>query len=281
MTKRKNSRQNTARKKYLVDIITPVFGGAHHLDELSKTLLYDFDAGIEFHWIIVDDFTPEDKGKEEVMLVLDRLKEHEDVTVIKNPSNGGFSKTNNIGVRKGKAKYILMLNSDTLITHDGWLAQMVSNIQENSIVGVVGARLIYFDNDKKDPARPSGMTQHAGVGFNLLGQPYHLFSGWPSDHPKVLERRVMRAVTGACLLTTRKLWKHLGGLAEVYTVGNFEDVEYCIKACAIGHAVVYDPKVTLRHYAGGSGNSITAVRNYEIFKLRNSHLVVWDDWYYY
>lgn len=281
MTKGKSSYQSKRNKKYLVDIITPVYGGAHYLDALSYTLLQDFDAGVDFHWIVVDDFTPEDKGRAEVMTVLDRLEKHEDVTVVRSVENGGFSKTNNIGVRKGKAKYILMLNSDTLVTHDGWLRQMVSNIEENPIVGVVGARLIYFENDDNNPIRPSGMTQHAGVGFNLLGQPYHVFMGWPPDHPRVTERRVMRAVTGACLLTTRKLWKHLGGLAEVYTMGNFEDVEFCVKVSAIGRVVIYDPLVTLRHYAGGSGNSQTAVRNQQIFQLRNSHLLVWDDWHYY
>lgn len=252
------------------------------MKNLSRTLLDEFDAGIEFHWIVVDDATPDDKGRAEVLEVFQHLKTYENVTTVENQINGGFAKTNNLGVAKGKAKYILMLNSDIEIMHDGWLAQMVSNIEENPLVGVVGAKLLFFDEyDKPNPERPPGMTQHAGVGFNILGQPYHLFLGWPPDHPRVIERRTMRAVTGACLLTTRKLWRHVGGLQEIYTQGNFEDVEYCVQVNSINLGIVYDPEVTMRHYAGGSGNSLTAVRNHQIFQLRNSHLVIWDDWFYY
>lgn len=265
------------KKKYAVDIITPVYGGLEFLEGLAQKLLYEIDAGVDFHWIIIDDATPEDRGSVEILKKLRELREHEDVTVIENKVNAGFAKANNFAARKGRAPLILLLNSDTLPIDDGWLRTMTLNFDTNPIVGVVGARLLFFP-DSDDPIRPAGCAQHAGVAFNIFGQPYHIFHGWPADHPKVLEKRTMRAVTGACLMTRRKIYRELKGLAEVYTVGNFEDVEYCIHNVAKGYAVVYDPEVTLYHFASGSDNTTTAKRNHSIFQLRNNHLVAYDEW---
>jgi GT2 family glycosyltransferase len=269
----------SSRKKYAVDVITPVYGSPGFLRDLSQSLLYDVDAGLDFHWIVLDDATPEDRDRDGVLEVLNEIKGHEDVTVVQNKVNGGFSKANNLAARKGRAPLILMLNSDTLMIEDGWMAKMADNFHTNPLVGVVGARLLFFEGSK-DPNRPAGSVQHAGVAFNIHRQPYHIFMAWPSDHSKVMEKRTMRAVTGACLMTRRSLWRKMGGLAEVYTVGNFEDVEYCVQLSAGGYAVVYDPEVCLYHYGSGSDNTETAVKNHSIFQLRNGHLTAWDDWRY-
>lgn len=274
--------------KYDVDIITPVYGSPHYLRPLAKSLLEDVDAGVPFHWILIDDATPPERGQAEVLAILRELREIEHVTVIENKVNGGFAKSNNLAATKGRAPLILMLNSDILAKEDGWLARMKQNFDDNPLVGVVGARLLFFEEEDAPWSteadrrkRPPGTVQHAGVTFNLLGQPYHIFIAWSPDHPKVMEKRVMRAVTGACLMTRRKLWRKMGGLAEVYTVGTFEDVEYCVQLAARGNIVLYDPEVCLYHYSGGSDNTPTARRNHNIFQLRNRQFVVWDEWQYY
>lgn len=273
------SKQKTrSTVKYIVDIVTPVYGGAEFLQGLAESL-DQYDAGVAYQWIIVDDATPEDRGKAELRPVLTALKERPHTIVYENQINGGFAKANNLGASKGRAEFILMLNSDTRITHDNWLKIMVDDLS-NPALGVVGAKLLFFP-DSTDPRRPAGTIQHAGVGFNIHGNPYHVCSTWPADHPTVNQRRVMRCVTGACLLTRRRLWRRIGGLDEVYGAGNFEDVEYCVRSFIMGKGILYEPDVTLYHYAGGSGNSQTARRNHEIFQLRNRDYIVWDDWRYY
>jgi GT2 family glycosyltransferase len=278
MSKKKAPRKK--RKKYQVDIITPVYGGAEYIEALAPSLLEQVDAGIDFHWILVDDATPPERGRDDVLRVLRELKAHEDITVVENKVNGGFSKANNIGVRKGRAKYILLLNSDTLMKEDGWLLKMVETIESHPLVAVVGARMLFFE-DSTSNIRPPGTVQHAGVVFNMLKQPYHIYVGWPADHPRVMQRRVMQCVTGACLMTRRKVWNQLGGLNEVYGPGNFEDVEYCVHAVSKGYLVMYEPEACIYHYAGGSDNTETAIRNEQIFRLRNQHLVEWDEWLHY
>lgn len=278
--KRAKSRVNSkTRKRYRVDIVTSVYGSPDHLEALAQSLLYDVDAGIEFKWILVDDNTPEDRDKEKVINILDKLSEHEDVVVVKSNVNEGYAITNNKGVAKGRAPLVLLLNSDIILVDDGWLVKLVANFT-NPAIGIVGARLLFFE-DSDDSNRPAGKVQHAGVVFNMLKQPYHIFLGWDAEHSKVMQKRTVPAVTGACLMVRRKLWRAIGGLEPVYTTGNFEDVELCVQVGARGFNCVYDPEVFMYHYAGGSGNSITAKRNLAIFHLRMGKYITWSDWAYY
>lgn len=264
-----------------VDIVTPIYGGLEFWRMLSISLLEQYDAGVNFHWYVVDDATPIEKGSTEIIKFGKELETlYSNVTFIQNKINGGYAKANNIGFAKGRADYVLMLNSDTKIKQDNWLKALLEPIKVNPAVGVVGAKLLFFE-DSKVESRPAGMTQHAGVAFNALKQPYHIFLGWPPDHHKVNERRVMRVVTGACLLTRRNIIRRLKGLDEVYTTGNFEDVEFCIRAGLMGSVVLYEPAVELYHYGGGSNNTATAIRNQQIFQMRNGNFLSWDDWRYY
>lgn len=252
-----------------------MYGGPDFLVALYESLV-KFDQGIEWHWWVIDD-----KGPQTPKLydIYSRIRRDERCTIIPPIVNRGFAGANNYAVARGSAKYILLLNSDTRVRHDGWLKEMTDELVDMRI-GVVGARLVFF-KESKDPNKPSGRTQHAGVAFNLLGQPYHIFMGWSIDHPKVDQRRKMNAVTGACLLTRRDIYTKLGGLDTDYTTGNFEDVQYCLQVRRDGLFVVYTPAATLDHFAGGSDNTATRIKNERLFHVKAGHLAGYDEWRYY
>jgi GT2 family glycosyltransferase len=67
-------------------------------------------------------------------------------------------------------------------------------------------------------------------------------------------------------------------MPEVYGAGNFEDVEYCVRATVLGYICIYEPKAELYHYGSGSDNTATINRNYQIFRLRNEKFATYDDW---
>jgi GT2 family glycosyltransferase len=257
-----------------VDIVLPVYGEAEFLRACLESL-YAHDAGVPYTVTLVDDESPDT-----LEWVFDWARD-QGARTIYHHRNKGFAATCNTGARAGKAPWILLLNTDTLITHNGWLAAMVEAGNDKK-TGIVGCLLTFFSEDhplyEPSPLRPSGKVQHAGVAFDILGRPYHIFSGWSADHPKVQERREMNCVTGACLMARRSLWRRLGGLEECYTRGNFEDVEFCICARLAGYKVVYTPDAHLRHYAGGSNNSQTAKRNAQLFHIRMGQAVEYDDW---
>lgn len=263
-----------------VDIITPVYGSPNLLmGTISSIMLHPTD--IPWHWWIIDDETPEDRGKALLFDIYKEAAKDERIDVLLNTQNLGFAGANNAAVSKGTAPYILLLNSDVRVT-DTWLQPMVEEMETNFRAGVVGAKLLFFPEvhkpfrDGRNP-RPAGMVQHAGVAFNILRQPFHIHIGWSADNPRLGKRKSLQAVTGAALLTRRALWDKVGGLDLVYTQGNFEDIEYCLRVKDMGFEIIYRPDAVIYHYAGGSGNSLMAMRNAQIFLMRCGQKVVPDE----
>jgi len=258
-----------------VDIVVAVYGGLDFLKSLIISL-NKFDAGCDYNLIIADDCTPPKRGRTELYQYYDELQTRPRTRIFKSGQNKGFAGINNWGMLKGSAPLVLFLNSDIEVIEDGWLKWMVDEFDDWQ-VGVVGAKLVFPDDTKGDPKRPAGTIQHAGAVINILGQPYHVCLGWPEDDPRVNIRRDHQIVTGACLMTRRKIFRQVGGFNEIYTIGNFEDCEYCILVGQHGYKVVYQPKTKLVHYAGGSGNTTTAKRNEIIFRQRMRNFIKYDE----
>jgi GT2 family glycosyltransferase len=274
MARRKKRQRQPIQPKPEVDIVLPVYGQPDFLKACLESL-YAHDAGVLYSVTLVDDVSPDEMG-----WVYD-YADKKGARVIRHRDNRGFAAACNTGARNGKAPWVLLLNTDTIIAHDGWLAAMVAAGRDPQ-VGVIGCLLTFFPEDhplyEASPLRPAGKTQHAGVAFDIMGRPYHIFSGWSSDHPKVAQRREMNAVTGACFLTRRKLWRRLGGLDEDYTRGNFEDIQYCIQARLARYKIVYTPEAHLYHFAGGSDNTATAKKNALLFQLKVGQMVEYDEY---
>ncbi|MBZ0294050.1 MAG: glycosyltransferase [Anaerolineae bacterium] len=155
-----------------------------------------------------------------------------------------FSTVNNQGVQQSTAPHVLFLNDDTYPINPGWLLAMVEHIQRPE-VGCVGAKLLYDD----------GTIQHAGIIVNAYkGAAHSNFQ--PLDQAECLPYnnyfpnaiRNVSAVTGACLLTRRDVFKQVDGFDEVRFPMAFQDVDYGLKVLAAGYDVVYTPYAELYHY---------------------------------
>lgn len=244
-----------------VDLVIPVYGQAAFLLECLNSL-YHHDAGVPFNVFLVDDLGPE---REAVDLVYRQFESKPNLRVLRNPANRGFAATCNAGFKAGKAPLVLFLNSDTRIVQPGWLKVMADEFADPK-VGVVGPAIMYF-RESTDPERPGGKVQTAGIAFNLEGMPYEAFKGWRINNPHI-RRRELQAVTGACLMTRRTLYGAVEMMDPVFTAGNFEDVDLCLRIARSGYKVVCNPLAVIEHYSGGSSNSLTAQKNAAIFRAR-------------
>jgi GT2 family glycosyltransferase len=154
-----------------------------------------------------------------------------------------FSAKINVGAVRSEGEHLLMLNDDIEVATPNWIERMVmySSLPE---VGAVGGRLLWED----------GRLQHVGVGFHA-GLPGHPSRGFPGDFGGYangfLIARNCLAVTGACLMTRRKLFEEVGGLSSVLPV-NYNDIDYCLKLHTSGRRIVYDPDLVMYHFESSS-----------------------------
>ena len=176
------------------------------------------------------------------------LHSQEKATLLRSPRNLGFAGINNWAVKQTKGEFFCLLNSDTE-AQEGWLEAMMEAMLMYKRVGVVGAKLLFPEGAK----HISGTIQHAGVGRDRNGQPYHPYRERPADFLPANVLREVNAVTGACFLVRRECWDELGGFDERYSMGQFEDVDFCWRARKKGWRILVQPKAVLYHYEHGSG----------------------------
>ena len=170
--------------------------------------------------------------------------------IIENKENVGFSKGNNIGVKKALGNYILFLNSDTEIKDKGFI-RMLEFLENNKNVGIVGGRLKNPDNS---------IQKSAGKFYYLFNVTLMLLGGerlgfLRSSPPKVSKTDW---VSGACMMVRKDFFENLGGFEEKLFM-YMEDMEFCFRAKKKGYLTYFYPNVELLHKERGSSNRTFAI----------------------
>lgn len=188
-----------------------------------------------YEWIVVDNGSSEENREK-----MERLQKTYGFTYIYEPMPFNFSKMCNLGEKKAKGDLILLMNDDIEIIEGSWLERMVGQALLPH-VGAVGAKLWYAGTEN---------IQHAGV-TNLKIGPSHKLVTFPDEEDYYFGRnRVtynVAAVTGACLMVSRKKYEVAGGLDENLPVA-YNDVDFCFKLMEKGYVNVQRNDAILCHH---------------------------------
>jgi GT2 family glycosyltransferase len=165
-----------------------------------------------------------------------------DVRVVEVGSNAGFAHANNVGIRASGGANILLLNGDTIVPR-GAIDRLVSELERNSDVAVVGPRLV-------DGSGRAELSFGRMIGpFNELRQKRVARSGEVDALAR--RRQYPDWVSGACLLVRRADADAVGGLDERFFMYT-EDVDFCAAIRARGRRVLFTPDVEIVHLRGRS-----------------------------
>ncbi len=174
--------------------------------------------------------------------VLKQLDER--IKVVKYNGNFNYSAINNHGVNFAAGKYLIFLNNDTEVISPNWIEEMLMYAQRED-VGAVGAKL-YFNDDT---------IQHAGVIIGIDGTGGHGHKFFPRGHNGYAGRasivQNVSAVTGACMMVSKRAFYDVGGFDEALRV-SFNDVDFCLRLMFNGYLNVFTPYAELYHYESKS-----------------------------
>ena len=220
------------------------------------------------------------------IIIVDNASDKKEVTdyykslsikILTYTENFNFSKMNNFGVEHSTGDLLLFLNDDTKVLDPLWLDELVGICLQKD-VGVVGAKLVFFDNS----------IQHAGMLFLKTGAGFHpaMRQNKNSDvyHNTVNVMKDCSAVTGACLLTTKKIFKQVGGFDNQFDI-YYGDSDLCLKIQDAGYRIVYTPFTELLHDGSSSishwhaGASFFDVENHQAFIKKWPRLKNGDPYY--
>lgn len=176
------------------------------------------------------------------------------VNIIKNTQNLGFSKGNNLALKKNSSKYVLLLNSDTKIedyTFDGLV-----NFAKKEDFAVVSCKLVNTNGSFQHNAGELPYLFHviiwlSGIDdifkkFKITLPSYHL-----TDERYFKNDKQVGWVSGTAMFISRDVFKKVGYLDEnifMYT----EDVEFCLRAKIAGFKIGWTKDVQITHIGGAS-----------------------------
>ena len=96
-----------------LSIIIPSFNTKNLLDRCLKSIMNSLlSSNMQYEIIVVDNASKD--GTRELL-----KSKYPRVISIFNNSNMGYSKSNNFAITRAKGKYVLLLNSDTVVLKDG------------------------------------------------------------------------------------------------------------------------------------------------------------------
>jgi N-acetylglucosaminyl-diphospho-decaprenol L-rhamnosyltransferase len=192
------------------------------------------------------------------------------VRLVRQETNVGFSRGNNLGLESSRGRYALLLNPDTEIVGSA-LPDMVAYLDAHPNVGALGPQLLY----------PNGQIQSSRRRFPTLATGF-FESTWlqPVAPRSVLGRYYMtdqpddRAcevdwVMGACLAVRRQAFEEVGSLDEGYFMYS-EEMEWQRRIRDSGWRVMYYPQAKVVHHEGKSSEQVVAKRHiyFQRSKLR-------------
>ncbi len=238
-----------------VSVVIPNYNGKHFLkpclEALGRQSMKDFEI------IIIDNGSRD--GSAEFLKA-----EYPEVRLIEFNENTGFCKAINTGVTASKAKYVLLLNNDT-IPEEGFVEELYKGISSRKNVFSCASCMLTVDDH--------GILDSAGDLYSALGWAFARGHNKPAelfDKPC----RIFSACAGAAIYN-RELFIKLGMLDEEH-FAYMEDIDLGYRARINGYDNWYIPTARVVHV--GSGTSGSAHNEFKVkHSSRNNVYIIYKN----
>jgi len=221
----------------------------------------------EYEIILVDNASTDDSSKY-------LKKKFPKIKLIQNKKNIGYAGGNNIGIKKAKGDYILILNNDTVLDNN-FLNELWGNKNKANILGV---KNYYFD--KKN------IIWAIGSKVNRFTMRAKLIGNGLMDSKEIDKRDIEHAV-GSAMLINKKVIDKIGFLDNSF-FAYYEETEWQTRAQNAGFKISWVPTAKLWHkvaYSTGGGRSpfsayyLVRNRGYYIKKWAKYKLIAYPYWF--
>lgn len=179
--------------------------------------------------------------------------------VIRNRENLGFAAACNIGAEVSTGSYLFFLNPDCVLAPDS-VKRLARVLDESPDVGMVGGLLVNPDGTEQPGGRRTVPTPwRAFVRVSGLS---HFSWRWPKlcsdfllhNQPLPAGPIVVEAISGACSLIRRAVFKEVGRWDERYFL-HCEDLDLCMAVRGKGLKIMFVPDAKVVHDKGRCSRS--------------------------
>jgi GT2 family glycosyltransferase len=230
-----------------VDIVVPVYNALEEVESCLDSL--ERRTGRPHRLIIVNDKSN--------LATSEFLRGHAAarpwVTLIENPKNLGYTRSSNIGLRASDAEWVVLLNSDTVVS-DNWLEAMLecaSADHQTAMVGPVSNAATWQSVPELRDARGGWMVNSLPAEMSVDEIAAIVRESSSRDFPDV------PLLNGFCTLMRRDVIAAVGFLDEqAFPVGYGEENDLCIRVKKAGYGIRVADHVYVYHKKSASFGSV-------------------------
>ena len=208
--------------------------------------------GIEYEIFVVDN-NSQDGSIEGIE------KEFPNINIIKNPTNAGFGTANNLAIKQSKGKYVLCLNTDTILKNNAIKIFFdFMEKEENQQIGACGA---YLTDGEDNPSNCGGLLPCASslfwkFGIRCFFKDYYskkyIGKLTPKDKNIIPD---LGYITGADLFMRKNVLDKIG-LYDENLFMFFEDSDLCKRIKDAGYKLALVEEAKIQHLEGKSTKNL-------------------------
>ncbi len=244
----------------MISIIIINYNVKVYLQKCIQSILKYIDLN-NYEIIIVDN----NSSDESVRMIKENFN---NIKIIQNNKNLGFSKAVNIGINNSKGDFIALVNPDTIFEENSILTLKNFLINKNNI-GVVGCKIL-------NPNRTFQLSSRRGfpyilnlfykfIGLNRIFPKSTIFSKYNQTYISEDKIQDIESVSGALMVFKKDIINHIGNFDEQFFL-YFEDTDFCLRAIEAGFRVVYCPLTYIIHYKSASSR-LDIINKYNHFDI--------------
>lgn len=170
------------------------------------------------------------------------------ITLIQNPTNGGFATGYNQALQQVENEYYVLLNSDIEVG-ENWLEPLLELMDSDENIAACQPKMLSFAD--------KAYFEYAGAGGGFIdkfGYPFcrgRLFQHIEKDEGQYNDVREVFWASGACMFVRAELYHQMGGLDDDF-FAHMEEIDFCWRLKNVGYKIMYCPASEVYHIGGGT-----------------------------
>lgn len=176
------------------------------------------------------------------------------ITFISNQENLGFSRANNLALKKATGRHVLFLNPDTIIPEDCFI-RTISFMDNNPQAGALGVKMIDGGGNFLKESKRGFPTIWASFckmsGLTKAFPSSRIFAKYYLGHLSEDKNQEVEALSGAFLMVKKEVLDKTGGFDEQFFM-YAEDIDLSFRIKQAGYQNYYFSETTILHFKGES-----------------------------
>jgi len=195
-------------------------------------------------------------------------REFPQAELIESEVNGGWAYGNNLALRRCRARYILLLNPDTLLPPTA-LQGMLDFMDAHPEAGAAGPKLVRADGSMDLACRRSFPTPEVAlyrmVGLSKLFPKSRRFARYNLTYLDPDQVAEVDSVVGAFMMVRGEIPEQVGLLDESFFMYG-DDLDWALRIKGRGWKVYYNPAVQVLHYKREASRQNRRRARYEFYR---------------